>query len=90
MPGNPFKKPFKGGNTRARPKSPQKPRQNVSNVPRPTSPIGVRGRAVAAPKQMRTRVTTKARKGMPMPPVRQGAQMGTPGRTGSRPGERSY
>lgn len=86
MPGNPFKSPFKGGRSRATPKSPQKVNSNKTFVPRPTSSNGVKGKAVTPPRAPRVRVTTKARKSMPMPPVRQGAQMGTPGKSGSRRG----
>lgn len=82
MPGNPFKKPFRGGNTRATPGRPSKPSAKRTFVPTPTSSNGVKGRAVRTPASPGVKVTTKARKSIPMPPVRQGQQMGTPGKTG--------
>lgn len=81
MPGNPFKKPFKGGKVRASVRAPSSPKA-VSHVPRPASPNGLTSRRVGIPSQPRVRVTTKARKSVSPPSVRQGAQLGTPGRHG--------
>lgn len=88
MPGNPFRKPFKGGKTRAAAGRPQKPNARQSNVPTPQMPNGVKSRSVRQPATGAVKVTGKGRRGLPMPPVRQGAQVGTPGRSGSRPGAR--
>lgn len=86
MPGDPFKKPYKGGNTRAAPGRPSKVTGRKTFVPKPSSPNGNRAKSVRAPATPAVKVTTKARKSVSMPRVRQGAQMGTPGKTGSRAG----
>lgn len=83
MPGNPFKTPHRGGKTRATPRRPQRPNARKTFVPAPVSANGIKSRTVRQPASGSVRVTTKARRGLPMPSVRQGAQMGTPGRSGS-------
>ena len=86
MPGNPFKKPFTGGKTRATPRRPSRPNSNRKAVPTPEVPNGIKSRRVANPTLPAVKVTTKARKGVKLPRVKQGTPLGTPGRTGSRPG----
>lgn len=90
MPGDPFKKPYKGGNTKAAPGRPPKPSTKKTFVPKPASPIGTKSKKVKSPKSPSVKVTSKARRNVTPPKVRQGVQTGTPGRTGSRPGQRSW